>query len=63
MKRVTVSSTEYKTFQFPEDAPTDNEQALAEYVENHPEAQGDWDYFCVETISGDWEFDLSGKED
>ena len=58
MKRVQVHWTEYRTFEFPDDAPVQEEEALINYVENHPEAKGDWNYFCVSTETEEWEYEL-----
>ena len=58
MKQVQVHWTEYRTFEFPDNAPTHDEDELNNYVENHSEAQGDWGYFCVCTETGEWKYEL-----
>jgi len=55
MKTVLVHWVEMRTYVFPGDAPTDNEDALSEYVDAHPLAKGDWEYFCVKRDTRDWE--------
>ena len=45
MKRLMSTWSEVRTFEFPDDAPTHNMEQLFDYVEQHPEADGDWSYF------------------
>jgi hypothetical protein len=56
-KTVTASWTEIRRYEFPEEAPVEDEEALAEYVENHPEAEGDMDYFAIERETDDYTFE------
>ena len=55
MKRVLVHWVEIRTYEFPDDAPVNDDEELRDYVENHSEAQGDWDFFCIHEESRDWE--------
>lgn len=55
MKTVNVHWVEMRTYFFPDDAPTDDETALSDYVDRHPIAKGDWEYFCVRRDMRDWE--------
>ena len=54
MKTVLVHWVEMRTYFFPDDAPTGNEDALSGYVDAHPLAKGDWEYFCVKRDTRDW---------
>jgi len=62
MKTVNVRWVEARTYFFPDDAPTDNETALCEYVDRHLIAKGDWEYFCVKRDTRDWKI-VKGKGD
>ena len=55
MKKIQVLWKEMSYYEFPNDAPIDDLNVLGEYVDNHPEAKGDWDYFCVGTENYDGE--------
>jgi hypothetical protein len=43
-------------------ASIDDETALSEYVDHHPIAKGDWEYFCVKRDMRDWKI-VKGKGD
>jgi hypothetical protein len=55
MKELTVHWVEMRTYEFPDDAPINDINALGAYVDKHPQAKGDWEYFCVKHNTRDWE--------
>ena len=55
MKNVQVHWVEMRSYEFPDDAPTDNISALGKYIDEHPQAKGNWEYFCVSSKTRDWE--------
>jgi hypothetical protein len=51
MKHVTLHWTEIRYCEFPDDAPVHDENALLEWIHQHPDAQGDLEYFTVKAES------------
>lgn len=45
MPNILIAEKQLVYYNFPDDAPTDSIDKLKEYVENHPEAKGDWGFF------------------
>jgi len=54
MKHVTLHWTEIRYCEFPDDAPVHDENALLEWIYQHPDAQGDLEYFTVKAESDGW---------
>lgn len=55
MKTLTVHWVEMRTYEFPNEAPTDNEEDLINWIDQNPESRGDWEYFEVSAKTRDWE--------
>ena len=55
MKNVLVHWVEMRSYEFPNDAPTDDLNALGKYIDKHLQAKGNWEYFCVGSKTRDWE--------
>jgi len=55
MKKLTVHWVEMRTYEFPNDAPIENEEELINWINQHPEANGDWEYFTISAKTRDWE--------
>jgi hypothetical protein len=55
MKTITVSWTEIRRYEFPDDAPVHDEDALCEWVDKHSKAKGDWDHFAISHDTDNWE--------
>ncbi|HDR03786.1 MAG TPA: hypothetical protein ENN84_00885 [Candidatus Marinimicrobia bacterium] len=63
MKTITVHWTEIRRYEFPDDAPVHDEDALCDWVDMHPEAKGNWDHFAVSYDSDTWDIvDISETE-
>ncbi|BFN36937.1 hypothetical protein [Fidelibacter multiformis] len=54
MKHVTLHWTEIRYCEFPDDAPVHDENALLEWTHQHPDAQGDLEYFTVKAETDGW---------
>lgn len=55
MKQVIAHWVEMRTYEFPEDAPIESEGELFNWIDKHPDAQGDWEYFATTRKTRDWE--------
>jgi len=55
MKEITVHWVEMRVYEFPNEAPIDCEEDLFIWIDSHPEAQGDWEYFATTRKTRDWE--------
>jgi len=47
MRHVIRHWTEIRYCEFPDDAPVHDEEALAEWIDQHPQARGDREYLFI----------------
>ena len=55
MKKILVHWVEMRTYELPDEAPTDNEDELFKWIFQHPKAKGDLEYFTISADTRDWE--------
>ena len=55
MKTILVHWVEMRRYELPDDATVNNEDELFEWIDRHPEADGDIEYFSVSAKTRDWE--------
>ena len=55
MKKTMILWKEIRYYEFPEDDPTHDINALRTYLGDHQEAKDDWEHFCVgiENLEGE----------
>ena len=54
-KKVLAHWVEMRTYEFPFDAPVDDEEELHQWILTHPIAQGEWEHFETKSDTRDWE--------
>ncbi len=55
MKTLVVHWVEMRTYELPDEAPIENEDQLLNWINRHPRAQGDMEFFAVSAKTRDWE--------
>jgi len=55
MKTIIVHWVEMRKYELPEEAPTEKEEDLFNWINQHPEAKGDIEFFTVSADTRDWE--------